>query len=64
MRRQIEVLGRSLTTKNGQERIITDRDNQRHLQFFMNGQWRHSDKCKAFTNKECMVKVWRSSMET
>ncbi len=55
MRRQVEIMGGSITAKNGQERIITDQDNQRHLQYFMNGQWRHSDKCKGFTNKECIV---------
>jgi hypothetical protein len=24
---------------------------------FANGQWRHSDKCKEFTNKDCEIKT-------
>ena len=43
--------------KNGTERITTDRDNIRHRELFMNGQWRHSPKCKQFTNKECTVRI-------
>ena len=52
---------RSRTAKNGHERITTKRDNIKHLEFFMNGQWRHSDKCKDFTNKECNMKINTSS---
>lgn len=54
---------RSRTAKNGHERITTKRDNVSHLEYFMNGQWRHSHKCKDFTNKECTVRVVTSSLE-
>jgi hypothetical protein len=50
-------MAKSTTAKNGHERITTDRDRIRHLEYFMNGQWRHSHKCKEFTNKECMVRI-------
>jgi hypothetical protein len=50
------MMGRSGSAKNGDERVVTDRDNQKHLQYFMNGQWRHSDKCKEFTNAQCTTK--------
>ena len=50
-------MSRSTTAKDGQERTITDRDNIKHLQYFANGQWLHSDKCKEFTNKDCEVKT-------
>ena len=56
MGKRIEIMGKSTTAKNGQERFISDRDNQRHLQYFMNGQWRHSDRCKEFANMDCTVK--------
>lgn len=56
MRRGVEVMSKSKTTKNGQERIVTDRDNLKHLQYFNNGQWRHSEKCRLFTNKDCKIK--------
>jgi hypothetical protein len=56
MGKRIEIMGKSTTAKNGQERFISDRDNQRHLQYFMNGQWRHSDRCKEFANKDCTFK--------
>jgi hypothetical protein len=62
-RKRIEVMGRSSTAKDGHERVITDRDNMRHLQYFANGQWRHSDKCKELTNKDCMVKIWISPLQ-
>ena len=52
-------MARSTTAKNGHERITTNRDNIRHLEYFMNGQWRHSYKCKEFTNKECVIKIIR-----
>lgn len=55
MRRRVEIMDKSGTAKNGHERIITDRDNARHLQYFNNGQWRHSENCKQFTNKDCIV---------
>ncbi len=57
LRRRVEMMGKSATTKNGHERVAINRDNVKHLEFFMNGQWRHSDKCKQFTNKDCRVKL-------
>lgn len=57
MRRRVEMMEKTNTAKNGQERIMSDRDNIKHLQYFNNGQWRHSDKCKQFTNKDCSVPV-------
>lgn len=40
--------------KNGQERTVTDRDGNRHLEYFVNGSWRHhSAKCRLWVNKEC-----------
>ncbi len=61
-RKRIEMMGRSTTAKNGQERVITDRDNIQHLQYFVNRQWRHSDKCKVLTNKDCTIKIWISPL--
>ena len=57
MRKNIEIIDNSKSAKNGSERITTDRDNIRHREFFMNGQWRHSPKCKQFTNQDCTVKT-------
>jgi hypothetical protein len=62
MRKRVEMMDRSTTAKNGHERIVTDRDNVKHLEYFMNGQWRHSDNCKDFTNKECTFKTVKSSL--
>jgi hypothetical protein len=56
VRKRIEVMGRSITAKNGYEHVISYRDNTRHLQYFANGQSCHSYKCKGFTNKDCDVK--------
>jgi hypothetical protein len=56
MRKRIEMMSKSTSAKNGHERIVTNRDNVRHLEYFNNGQWRHSDKCKVYTNKECNLK--------
>lgn len=56
-------MGRSTTAKDGQERVISDRDNIKHLQYFANGQWRHSDKCKEFTNKDCDVKTVKNTLQ-
>lgn len=61
MRRGVEILAKSTNAKNGDERITTDRENARHLEYFNNGQWRHSDKCKDFTNKECTFKTLNRS---
>jgi hypothetical protein len=33
------------------------------LEYFMNGQWRHSYKCKEFTNKECVIKIISSTLQ-
>lgn len=62
MRRGVEIMARSSAAKNGPERVITDRDNSRHLQYFNNGQWRHSEKCREYTNKECKVKRLNNSL--
>ncbi|MGE0243501.1 MAG: hypothetical protein AB7F53_06685 [Nitrososphaeraceae archaeon] len=56
MRKVIEISKKSNTAKNGDERIITDNDNNKHLEFFMNGSWRHSSKCKNATNNQCTKK--------
>ncbi|MGC2431785.1 MAG: hypothetical protein WA393_12170 [Nitrososphaeraceae archaeon] len=61
MRRRVEIMGKSITAKNSHERVTTDRDNIKHLQFFMNGQWRHSDKCKQLANKDCGVKAVKNN---
>lgn len=61
MRRGVEMMPKPTTAKNGQERIATKPDNTRHLEYFNNGQWRHSDKCREFTNKDCNVKRSNSS---
>jgi hypothetical protein len=62
MRRGVEMMAKSTATKNGQERITTDRDSARHLEYFNNGQWRHSSKCREFTNKDCRIKIPDSSL--
>jgi len=62
MRKRLEMMGRSTTAKNGHERVIIDRDNIKHLEYFMNGQWQHSDNCKDFTNKECTLKTIKNSL--
>ena len=49
----IELMVKSKSAKNGQERVITTNDNSKHLEYFMNGSWRHSTRCKENTNKEC-----------
>jgi len=51
----IEMMAKSASAKNGQQRVITNRDNIKHLEYFMNGQWRHSAKCKEITNKDCAI---------
>ncbi len=58
----LKMMAKSTSTKNGQERISTDRDNARHLEYFNNGQWRHSSKCREFTNKDCKIKIPDSSI--
>ena len=63
MRKKVEMMARSTNAKNGHERVINDRDNAKHLQYFMNGQWKHSENCKNLTNKECSFKVVKSTLE-
>ncbi|HEY7227206.1 MAG TPA: hypothetical protein VH481_03680 [Nitrososphaeraceae archaeon] len=55
------MMSKSTATKNGQERITIDRDSARHLEYFNNGQWRHSAKCREFTNKDCKIKSANTS---
>jgi len=62
MRRGVEIMAKSTNAKNGDERITTDRENTRHLEYFNNGQWRHSDKCSEYTNKECTFKTLNRSL--
>ncbi len=62
MRKRVEMMARSTTAKNGHEHVVSDRDNIKHLQYFTNGQWRHSDKCKEFTNKDCTIRVEKNSL--
>ena len=54
MRKAIKTVRRSNTAKNGDERIITDNDTNKHLEFFMNGSWRHSNRCKINVNIQCI----------
>jgi len=46
--KRIEMMAKSTSAKNGQQRVITNRDNIRHLEYFMNGQWRHSARCRVY----------------
>lgn len=47
-------LVRSGSPKNGQERVVADRDGIEHLEYFTNGSWRHhSTKCRVWVNKDC-----------
>ena len=57
------MMARSTSAKNGQERVVNDRDYAKHLEYFMNGQWRHSNNCKDFTNKECTFKTVKSNLD-
>ena len=57
MRKAIETIRKSNTAKNGDERVIIDSNNNKHLEFFMNGSWRHSNKCKIVVNNQC-IKKW------
>ena len=62
MRKKVEMMAKSTSAKNGHERIVNDRDNAKHLEYFMNGQWKHSENCKTFTNKEC-TKTVKNTLE-
>jgi hypothetical protein len=61
-RKRVEMMTRSTTAKNGHERIVSDRDNAKYLEYFMNGQWKHSENYKIFTNRECTIKAVKSSL--
>jgi len=63
MRKRIEMMARSTTAKNGHQRVGNDRDNARHLEYFMNGQWKHSENCKDFTNKACTIKTVKHTLQ-
>ena len=56
MKKAIETIKKSNTAKNGDERVIVDSNNEKHLEFFMNGSWRHSNKCKTGLNSQCIRK--------
>lgn len=56
MRKVIEISKKTNTAKNGDERVIVDNNNNKHLEFFMNGSWRHSNKCKVSINNQCIKK--------
>jgi hypothetical protein len=44
-------------SRNGDTRVIVSRDNAQHLEFFMNGSWRHNqERCRKHTNKECNMR--------
>jgi hypothetical protein len=38
------MMAKPTSANNGNERVTTKRDNVKHLEYFNNGQWRHSDK--------------------
>ncbi len=63
MRKRVEMIARSTTAKTGHQRVVSDRDNAKHLEYFMNGQWKHSENCKDFTNKECSFKPVKSTLQ-
>ena len=63
MRKRVELMARSTTAKNGHECVMSDRDTAKHLEYFMNGQWKHSENCKSFTNKECTFKSVKNTLE-
>jgi len=56
MRKVIETIRKSNTAKNTDERVIIDNNNNKHLEFFMNGSWRHSHRCKSVVNSQCIKK--------
>ena len=40
--------------RNGDEKVEADRDGIKHLEYFMNGSWRHSQKqCRTRVNPQC-----------
>jgi hypothetical protein len=51
--KKIEIFSKFKSSKNGETRIVFDNNKDKHLEYFMNGSWRHSPKCKENTNKVC-----------
>jgi hypothetical protein len=47
------VKERSSSPRDGQQRIVEDRDGEKHIEYFRNGSWRHSTTCKITVNKNC-----------
>jgi hypothetical protein len=48
----IRALSRS--PRNGDERIVSDEDDIKHLEYFVDGSWRHDgEKCRAKINPVC-----------
>ena len=56
MRKKVEMMARSPSAKNGQEHVVNDRDNAKHLEYFMNGQWRHSNNVKTLLTKNVLLR--------
>ena len=48
---------RSANPENGSRRIQKETDGATHLQIFYNGSWRHDQKCKLKTNKDCTIGI-------
>lgn len=53
MRKKIEFFSKSTSAKNLDERVIVDTNKNKHLEYFMNGSWRHSHNCKKNVNDKC-----------
>lgn len=53
MRKKIEFFSKSTSAKNLDERVIVDNNKNKHLEYFMNGSWRHSHNCKKNVNDNC-----------
>lgn len=51
--KKIEIFSKFNSSKNGETRVVFDNNKDKHLEYFMNGSWRHSPKCKENTNKVC-----------
>ncbi len=59
MRKFLESFDRNRggNPQNGTTRIERENDGTIHLQVFYNGSWRHDQKCKIKTNKECSIEA-------
>lgn len=56
MRKSIEIIkSKSNQAKNGSTRVQIRTDGAKHLEVFQNGSWRHDNRCKSITNKECQI---------